>query len=299
MADTRFEEGDTVVVDDGYGCEQIGEVVEVRPDESLTYVVERRNIPRGKAWCTPEQVTDVAGTSYDHSDVPRPVTKVYIGCGKAKRDLTGHPNHAENQYAAANLYTSNYFRLKRAYAVRAGYSWNILSAKFGCLPPYVPVCPYDLTISDYPLDEENDYRDPEFQTLEAWADHVVEQVESDLSYFENHDKHPPLDRLEFLAGRDYLEPIRDRVAGLAREYDARLVCPFDDTEGIGEQMGWLKEDTDPTEPVTESYWSLFQDELPPEAEPDGDTARSQAAELHADEPRQQALTDYVAGGGGR
>ena len=48
-----------------------------------------------------------------------------------------------------------------------------------------------------------------------------------------------VDRLEVLAGRRYVDPIRELLDGL----DCEVVYPFDadDLNGIGDQMSWLKQ----------------------------------------------------------
>lgn len=140
-------------------------------------------------------------------------TAVLVGCGSAKRDGLA---------AARNLYTSNYFKKKRAYAQAVGDDWRILSAKHRLFDPDRWLRPYDLSMADV--------EDPEH-----WARIVGGQL------------YPWLD-VEFdgqvevvvLAGRDYTDPLRPVLEEL--NIDARY--PFDDTDGIGEQLAWLTEAVD-------------------------------------------------------
>lgn len=202
-----------------------------------------------------------ANTTTATSTDADPVQLTYVGCGKAKRDIEGHPNHGHNQYAAANLYTSNYFKLKREYAERESESWRVLSAKHGVFDPFVWATPYDLTITDYPISEEDDqFRDPPFLTLSEWRDDVLESIENSLNYYHGNDDRPHVQELVMLAGQNYLEPLHDGLDDLADEYDCTVRYPFDGTSGIGDQMAWLKANTDESKPVRDSYASIFYDE---------------------------------------
>lgn len=51
-----------------------------------------------------------------------------------------------------------------------------------------------------------------------------------------------------LAGQDYLEPLDGALAHLPNEIE----YPFEDTGGIGEQMGWLKDEIEAAENSTDS-----------------------------------------------
>ena len=157
----------------------------------------------------------------------RPETLVLVGCGAAKQ-ATAVP--------ARELYTSSYFGLKREYAETVGDSWAILSALYGAIEPDKPTAPYDVTIGDYPLDDEQRVG---HTTVDEWAGTVLTDVEQQLRERDG-DRSAP-DRVVILAGRSYVEPIRDELDRLAAECDVETVYPFDDTSGIGEQMGWLRE----------------------------------------------------------
>lgn len=157
----------------------------------------------------------------------RPETLVFVGCGAAKKTST---------VPARELYTSNYFGLKREYAETVGDSWAVLSALYGMVEPDEPTIPYDVTIGDYPLDNEQRV---EHATIGEWAGAVLADVEQRL-HGRDGDRGAP-GRVVILAGRSYVEPLRDELDRLAAECGAEMVYPFDDTSGIGEQMGWLSE----------------------------------------------------------
>lgn len=140
-----------------------------------------------------------------------------VGCGSQKLDLSGD----KGPVTIARLYTSNYFELKREYAKECCDDYYILSAKHGFVPPgfYVEER-YDLTISDLEGDER-----------EVW----LAEVRGELERF---GELQPETTLVLLAGRDYVDPLRSTLAELPNDVE----YPFDDTSGIGEQMGWLKEE---------------------------------------------------------
>lgn len=200
------------------------------------------------------------------SDTDLPVRLTYVGCGKAKREIDGHPYHDKNQFHAADLYTSNYFRLKREYAERMSYSWSILSAKHGTLNPFVRCKPYDVQLTSSGFAGEGG---PVFETVEDWAFDVAEETEASLNYFENCDAHPPIEQIVVLAGKAYVDPLREDLIEVAGWFDVEVQFPFDETSGIGDQMAWLKEHTDPSRSVGARYEYIFADEL--EDETDGQT----------------------------
>lgn len=129
-----------------------------------------------------------------------------IGCGSAKQDEPA---------PASELYTSSYFAKKRTW----GRAWGdivILSAKYGIVQPDREIPPYDQTLKDYSDDE-----------AAAWADDVL----ADLPH--------EYDAYVVLAGSDYVEPIRDGLEAV----DGEVYFPFDATSGIGDQIGWLNDET--------------------------------------------------------
>lgn len=63
---------------------------------------------------------------------------ILVGCVKRKRCFAA---------PAKELYKSNLWNYRRAYAERAGCAWYILSAKHGLLAPETVIEPYDLALS--------------------------------------------------------------------------------------------------------------------------------------------------------
>lgn len=172
---------------------------------------------------------------------------VYVGCGSAK-------NYDIDSCPAATLYTSNYFKLKREYAERMGDSWYIISAKYGVIHPWKSIEPYDITISDYPLDEADA---PLYRTLDHWASAVTNDIIADIETLDTHPSRLLPNEIVFLAGKDYLDPIRNTLEREFSGQDIDLKFPFDQTSGIGEQMGWLKDATDTSRGVSDIYASAF------------------------------------------
>lgn len=178
-------------------------------------------------------------------------TFVVVGCGAAK---------ADERREARNLYTSNYFQIKRQFAEAAtnwipdathrGNGWMILSAKHLIWPPRLELEPYNRTIED--LDEDD---------RDAWAKRInaalIDWLRSPFRADEPEDS--PCKNLIVLAGQKYIEPLLERdafTAGEKHNYGVPTVPQFplqeSDLGGIGEQMAWLKEmidvvDSTPTE----------------------------------------------------
>lgn len=136
----------------------------------------------------------------DHSE-----TIVLVGCGDAK---------ADESRPAKEIYTSNYFGLKRRYAEAYGDEWAILSAEHGLLDPDVEIEPYDTHISDVSVGE--------------WSLSVVKAL-------------PDVNgsRVILLAGPDYV----DAIEGDLMMFGADVEIP---TAGmkIGERMSWLSDQLD-------------------------------------------------------
>ena len=158
-------------------------------------------------------------------------TVVVVGCGSEKQ--TGRT-------PARDLYTSEYFAKKREYAETIGDSWRVLSALYGSVDPTSLARPYDVTIDDYPLDSDSHPHAP-YRTIDEWTEAFVDGIENSVHNRERWADWLPLGRVEILAGRQYVEPLREGLAALASENGFEVVYPFDDTEGIGEQLGWLTE----------------------------------------------------------
>lgn len=137
----------------------------------------------------------------------------FVGCGKAKKDV-------DEAIPAKDLYSSNYFGLKRQYAEEVCYAWFILSAEHGVIGPGKEIEPYDTTIGDL-----SDYE------LGRWAERACQTVKGKLRFYS------PWTRPVVLAGEKYAQHIEDALP------DDRTEWPFrkDDLKGIGDQMSWLKE----------------------------------------------------------
>ena len=133
-------------------------------------------------------------------------TVVLVGCGKAKKDTKAK---------ARDLYTSSYFQSKREFAETAD-EWYILSAEYRIVDPERELEPYDVTMTDYTSDER-----------EYWAETVNTQAKW---RFDNDAT------VIVLAGRSYTDPLRDQP----QFEDA--IYPFDNTSGMGKQMGWLADE---------------------------------------------------------
>ena len=137
------------------------------------------------------------------------MTTVYVGCGTSKRP---------GLRPAADKYDSTYFALKRAYA-ETHDDWYILSAKYGLIKPETLIDDYDVSVGDGIFPGQ-------------WHDRVRASINC-------HPDRVATDCIEVLAGKRYVEPIRDLLDGLLCD----VVYPFEKGEfnGIGEQMAWLKE----------------------------------------------------------
>lgn len=153
---------------------------------------------------------------------------VIVGCGSAKRDRELVPGKLRvKRYPAKDLYTSTYFQKKREYAETVGDQWMILSALHGLLPPGEEIKPYNVSIDD--LDEER---------LDNLAHRVGMTLIEWVSWEQQKDN--VIEEIVVLAGKKYLEPLREREAFHAG-VEPRVTFPLqqNDLGGIGEQMSWL------------------------------------------------------------
>ena len=120
---------------------------------------------------------------------------------------------------AKDLYISPWFQKAKRYVEALEARWAILSAEYGLLSPEEPIEPYDTTLNSMPIKERRE-----------WATRVIEQVmELDL----------PGESVVLLAGakyREFLLPLLEEK-GLAVEVPMRGL-------GIGQQLQWLKEETE-------------------------------------------------------
>jgi hypothetical protein len=141
-------------------------------------------------------------------------TLVIVGCGAAKRD---------HEAEAQDLYTSTYFAKKRAYAETIGDDWQVLSAEYGLVPHDFVIKPYETHIDD--LDDRE-------------LDLLAHSVGMDLI---NLCARKEFDEVRVLAGRSYLDPLREREAFATAPATVRFPLQEADCDGIGEQMQWLDE----------------------------------------------------------
>jgi hypothetical protein len=159
-------------------------------------------------------------------------TVALVGCGKEKL------RHAA---PAQDLYTSQLFRLARAWAERHCDLWGILSAKHHFVLPHEVIEPYDLTLKDLDVDHLKQWKwhaNWKLFTKLPWE--VVKGPEEKIVLDGRVLTHRPDIGLRgfefvFLAGEAY-EGALHATAG--RTYPATF--PLRGL-GIGERMHWLKE----------------------------------------------------------
>lgn len=159
-------------------------------------------------------------------------TIAILGCGDAKQDLSDkvHP------IPLAELYTSTYFELKRQYGRQVTDDYYILSAKYGLADPEQNIeRAYDLTVHDFGATERLN-----------WARDVHNSLENILA-----SKGTTEITCTWLAGQAYLDPIRPVLDETPCEHQ----FPFDQTAGIGEQMGLLKSAVESTTALPKSSQS--------------------------------------------
>lgn len=138
-------------------------------------------------------------------------TIVLVGCGSEKADTAR---------AAKDLYTSNYFNLKRKYAERFGDDWYILSAKHYLLDPDAEIAPYSKDLGDLSQSERG-----------QWAFRIRNDLEAEFDESED---------LTFvlLAGKDYTDELWPHIDALGWN----VIRPFQANDlDLFQQMEWLKE----------------------------------------------------------
>ena len=133
-----------------------------------------------------------------------------IGCVSQKLD------HAA---PAKDLYTSELWRKRRAYAERAGAPWMILSALYGLLDPAAVVDTYNVDIGGLSKDAS-----------ESWGRAVVRSLRVRLGELEGK-------TIEIHAGSQYLKPIETHL----RLEGARILLPLRGLS-IGQQLAWYIND---------------------------------------------------------
>ena len=234
----------------------------------------------------------------DLSNIDEPGALALIGCGAAKRDSTDEddlrlasvgpdesfgPNWTDETgpaWKARDLYTSNYFHLKKQFARRitgvnggrdGASPWAILSAKHHILMPWKDVKYYNKSIDDLGDDETNpDHRveNPnglrrpdgrEIVTeLGQWTRLVAFGLIKWIGTFRAV-RDPPettnAQTLFILAGQDYINPLRDhgvfkygisRMTGNPNQLtefplEPRFLFEEINNDGIGDQMSWLSD----------------------------------------------------------
>jgi len=167
----------------------------------------------------------------DCVDTPR---IALVGCGAAKQDLD-----AGETVPAKELYTSNYFALKREYAETCCDEWRILSAEHGLLDPETKIEAYDASLNPQSDSYIGDYE------AGVWAVETAQSISVWTSY------KIPYTHYVVLAGEDYVGH-RHIEAELERRQHVRFPFRRNDLEGIGDQMNWLRDAIDSYHPPGQS-----------------------------------------------
>ena len=117
---------------------------------------------------------------------------------------------------AQDLNTSIWFQKARAYVLKSGSPWFILSAEHGLVHPDDVLTPYDKTLNNMGAAERR-----------AWAEKVQSQMGQSL---------PDADEVVILAGTRYREHLEDWL----HPRFARVQVPMRGLQ-IGKQLQWLTE----------------------------------------------------------
>lgn len=152
-----------------------------------------------------------------------------VGCGKSKVDV-----EKGETVPAKDLYDSNYFGLRREYAETCCDDWRILSAEHRLLSPDEEIEPYDASLNPRSDSYIGDYE------AGRWAVRTGMEFQTWASFQAIHAHYV------VLAGEDYVGHIEEYLEASARHIE----YPFrsDDLGGIGDQMGWLREEIDTWHP---------------------------------------------------
>jgi hypothetical protein len=137
---------------------------------------------------------------------------VLVACGKSKNTDAGK---------AADLYTSTWFKLARAYAESHGNEWFIMSAKHGLIRPRHYVRPYDQTLPS------------SAKAREDWAIDVSDLVEQWSG------ARPAETTVVLLGGKRYRHPLTGWLRFKGYEVEQPLMGL-----GIGQQQAWLKREVE-------------------------------------------------------
>lgn len=170
-----------------------------------------------------------------------------VGCGGAKI-VTSAPAPLRD------LYTSQYFGMKREFAEKHCKAWWVLSAKHGAILPLAERHTYDREIGDV--------------DTEVWARGVYLTLHMDDAKWISDDT-----ELVVLAGQDYIDPIRATLDDLeeSKQLGVTVRYPFAETRGIGEQMAVLSSLIEDPEAETE-------DVVEDDGDEDGDEPADDRAE---------------------
>lgn len=200
---------------------QVGRAVEIHPSDGSVQKIQPadhdpatgmgRLVVHEEDWQEDPNEADTDATEPSEPLAGTPSgTVALVGCGKQQ---------ADEKTAAKDLYSSDYFQKKRAWAEKHADDWFILSAKHGVVDPDAIIAPYDRGIQELSDDEQR-----------QWGEHVVETIRNSWD----------TENVEavMLAGRGYREPVEQ--AGLG-DVVARVRSPFEGTAGIGEQIAWLND----------------------------------------------------------
>ena len=125
----------------------------------------------------------------------------------------------EQPLAAKDLYISPWFVKARTYVEQAGAEWFILSAEYGLVSSQTVIVPYERTLNTIRIAERR-----------AWGSKVLRQLQPELT---------GVDRVVILAGARYREFLVDVIRGK----DVTVEIPLEGM-GIGEQLRWLKRNTE-------------------------------------------------------
>ena len=147
-----------------------------------------------------------------------------VGCGNAKLDEPAE---------ARELYTSNYFGLKREYGEHFADRLVVLSAEHDLIRGWETIEPYDTTADDRDRD--------------VWVDEVCWSLRSPFVLLDY------ADEILLLAGSEYksvffdaLERERQSLGDESIVETTEIIDVFGESgaKGIGEQMGYLREAVD-------------------------------------------------------
>jgi len=168
------------------------------------------------------------GTMYCSDCIATPRVAL-VGCGASKVDT-------DAPVPAANLYDSNYFKLKREYARQTCDAWVIISAEHGVLSPDEEIEPYQASLDPSSEDYIGDYE------AGKWSVRTSRSISTMFSFWNLNTT------AVLLMGSNYLEHIEDPAFSSIRHTE----YPFEDTTGMGDQMGMLRKEIDVYHPAGQS-----------------------------------------------